>query len=390
MSPEHTNSSHSLFQVGSLEKLRERTSTKWREFPADVLPMHVAEMDYEIALPIREKLASMIAGSDTGYLGPMPELALSMAGFAKARWNWELDTESVFTATDVGVGMIEMARMIVKPGDGIVYNTPVYHNIGNWIDELKCHRVDAPLKRDGLHYTLDFDAIETAYKNGAKLHFLCNPANPVGTIFSREELSKLAELAAQYGVSIFSDEIHAPLTYKEHTFVPFLSVSDTAREVGICVTSASKSWNLAGLKCAQIVTASPKWRTVALSMPPAVRWRSSLFGAAAGSVAYQSTEWLDQAVATNDNNRHFLKSVLDAKLPQIGYRIPDFSYLAWLDLTALNLGVDPFQRLLDEAKVACNSGAGFSASHTQYVRLNFGTSEDNIEEAVTRIGRLLS
>lgn len=390
MTPESANKSHPLLQVGPLEKLRERSSTKWREFPSEVLPMHVAEMDYEIALPIREKLASMIAGSDTGYLGPMPELAHSMAGFAKARWNWEIDTESVFTATDVGVGMIEMARMIVKPGDGIVYNTPVYHNIGNWIDELKCRRVDAPLKRDGLHYTLDFDAIETAYKSGAKLHFLCNPANPVGTIFSREELSKLAELAAQYGVAIFSDEIHAPLTYKEHTFVPFLSVSDTAREVGICVTSASKSWNLAGLKCAEIVTASPKWHAVALSMPPAVRWRSSLFGAAAGTVAYQSPEWLDQAVATNDNNRHFLKSVLDAKLPQIGYRIPDFSYLAWLDLTALNLGVDPFQRLLEEAKVAFNSGATFSATHTQFVRLNFGTSEEIIEEAVTRIGKLLA
>ena len=389
MSSENATRSNALLSVGSLENLHRRTSTKWREFPAEVLPMHVAEMDYEIALPIREKLASMIAGSDTGYLGPMPELALSMAGFAKARWNWEIDTESVFTATDVGVGMIEMARMIVKPGDGIVYNTPVYHNLGNWIDELKCRRVDAPLKRDGLRYTLDFDAIESAYKDGAKLHFLCNPANPVGTIFSREELSQLAELAARYGVAIFSDEIHAPLTYKEHTFVPFLSVSDTAREVGICVTSASKSWNLAGLKCAQIVTASPKWREVALSMPPAVRWRSSLFGATAGSIAYQSTAWLDQAVATNDNNRHFLKRILDEKLPQVGYRIPDFSYLAWLDLTSLELGVDPFQRLFDEAKVAFNSGAAFCSSHTQFVRLTFGTSESNIEEAVTRIGRLL-
>ena len=389
MSSENLTRTNALLTVGSLENLHRRTSTKWREFPAEVLPMHVAEMDYEIALPIREKLASMIAGSDTGYLGPMPELALSMAGFAKARWNWEIDTESVFTATDVGVGMIEMARMIVKPGDGIVYNTPVYHNIGNWIDELRCRRVDAPLKRDGLRYTLDFDAIESAYKGGAKLHFLCNPANPVGTIFSREELSQLAELAAQYGVAIFSDEIHAPLTYKEHTFVPFLSVSDTAREVGICVTSASKSWNLAGLKCAQIVTASPKWREVALSMPPAVRWRSSLFGATAGTIAYQSTAWLDQAVATNDNNRHFLKRILDEKLPQVGYRIPDFSYLAWLDLTSLELGQDPFQRLLEEAKVAFNSGAAFCSSHTQFVRLNFGTSESNIEEAVTRIGRLL-
>jgi len=105
----------------------------------------------------------MISESDTGYLGGMPELAESLAFFAKSRWDWDVDVDSVFPATDVGVGVIEMTRMIVQPGDGIVLNSPVYHNIGNWIDELKCHRVDAPLKRDGLTYSLDFEAVEKAY-----------------------------------------------------------------------------------------------------------------------------------------------------------------------------------------------------------------------------------
>ncbi len=377
-----------LLPVAPLSQLQGRTSAKWRDFPNDVLPLPVAEMDYEIALPIREKLIQLILQSDTGYLGAMPELADSLAHFTKNRWGWEIDTESVFTATDVGVGMVEMGRMILQPGDGVVLNTPVYHNIGNWIDELKCRRVDAPLKRDGLHYTLDFDAIEKAYASGAKAHFLCNPANPVGTVFTREELSTLAELAKKYNVVIFSDEIHAPLVYDHTSFVPFLSVSDTAREVGFCVTSASKSWNLAGLKCAEVITPSKRFTDIAKAMPPAVHWRASLIGAVAASVAFRSTDWLDSAIATNDRNRRYLKELLDTHLPAVGYRIPDCSYLAWLDLTALNLGANPTERLLKEAKVAFNSGASFAADHDQFVRLNFATSPEILEEAVRRIASI--
>lgn len=382
------NSSAPFLSVAPLAKLQARTSAKWRDFPHDVLPLPVAEMDYEIALPIREKLIEMISESDTGYLGGMPELAESLAFFAKSRWNWDIESDSVFPATDVGVGVVEMLRTFVQPGDGIVLNSPVYHNIGNWIDELKCRRVDAPMKRDSLTYSLDFDAIEKAYASGAKAHIVCNPANPVGAIFSRDDLSTLAELAKKYNVIIVSDEIHAPLVYSEHTFVPFLAVSETAREVGFCVISASKSWNLAGLKCAQIVAASERFKGMARSMPPAVLWRASLFGAVAASVAYRCTDWLDAANATNDRNRRYLKELLDSQLPQVGYRIPDCSYLAWLDLSALNLGANPSERLLNEAKVALNSGASFGPGHDQCVRLNFATSEEIIAEAVRRIASL--
>ena len=397
VNPKHTSAMEStngsrptpaLLSVAPTKVLAARTSAKWREFPADVLPLPVMEMDYEIALPIREKLIEMINTSDTGYLGPYPEVGIALAGFMKKRFNWDLNPENVFTCTDVGVGNIEMARMIVQPGDGIVYNPPVYHNIGNWIDELKCHRVSAPLKRDGLHYTLDFDSIEAAYKTGAKIHILCNPANPVGTVFTREELSQLAELAKKYNVAIFSDEIHAPLTYDHKSFIPFLSVSDTAREVVICVTSASKSWNLAGLKCAEIVTASDRWTAIAKAMPLAVHWRASLYGAAAATVAFGCIDWLDSAVATNDRNRRYLKELLDEHLPQVGYRVPDTSYVGWLDLTALNLGENPSARLLEEARVAFNAGFTFGADHHQFVRLNFGTSQENIAEAIRRVASI--
>jgi cysteine-S-conjugate beta-lyase len=389
MQTKQMSSSLPFLPVAPLANLKTRTSAKWRDFPDDVLPLPIAEMDYEIALPIREKLIEMISHSDTGYLGTLPELAQSLVHFAQLRWNWDIDSKSVFPATDVGVGVVEMVRMMVQPGDGIVLNSPVYHNIGHWIDELKCNRVDAPLRRDGLNYSLDWDAIERAYASGAKVHILCNPANPVGVIFSREELARLADLAKKYNVVIVSDEIHAPLVYAEGSFTPFLEASESAREIGFTVISASKSWNLAGLKCAQVVTGSERFKKIAESMPPAVLWRASLFGAVAASVAYRCTDWLDAANATNDRSRRYLKELLERELPQVGYRIPDCSYLAWLDLSALNLGANPAERLLKEAKVAFNAGSIFGPGHDQFIRLNFATSEEIIEEAVRRIASLV-
>ena len=373
-----------------LSQLQKRKSAKWREFPSDVLPLPVAEMDFEIAKPIRDVLQEMIKGSDTGYLGPIPELGINLAKFSKARWGWEVDPEQVFTATDVGVGMVEMARTVVNPGDSIMINSPVYHNMNNWIAELKCKSYDAPLTKTGLHYTLDLDAVERGYKAGVKAHFLCNPHNPVGTVFNKEELAALAELAKKYGVTVFSDEIHAPLTYDATQFVPFLAVSETAREVGICVTAASKSWNLAGLKCATVITAHPKQQERAKAMPAAVHFRASLFGAVASATAYQCSDWLDSAIETFDSNRNYLKKLLTQSLPTVGYRVPDFSYLAWLDLTSLNLGENPAQTLLEKGKLALNAGAMFGADSGNFVRLNFATSEEILDDAVSRIASCLS
>ena len=368
-----------------LSQLQNRRSAKWRMFPNDVLPLPVAEMDFEIAKPIRDVLEEMIKGSDTGYLGPIPELGINLAKFSKARWDWEIDPEQVFVATDVGVGMVEMARMVVNPGDLIMINSPVYHNMNNWIAELKCKSYDAPLTKTGLHYTMDLKAIEKGYAAGVKAHFLCSPHNPVGTVFTKEELAELAELAKKYDVTVFSDEIHAPLTFDAKNFVPFLAVSETAREVGICVTAASKSWNLAGLKCATIITAHPKQLERAKSMPMAVHYRASLFGAVASAVAYECADWLDSAIATMDSNRSYLATLLEKELPSVGYRIPDFSYLAWLDLKELNLGENPSDILLEKGKLAVNAGVTFGAESASFVRLNFATSEEILDEAVSRM-----
>jgi cystathionine beta-lyase len=269
-------------------------------------------------------------------------------------------------------------------------NSPVYHNMNNWIAELKCKSYDAPLNKAGLHYTLDLKAVEQGYAAGVKAHFLCSPHNPVGTVFTKEELSELANLAKKYDVTVFSDEIHGPLTYDAKNFIPFLAVSEVAREVGICVTAASKSWNLAGLKCATIITAHPKQHERAKSMPIAVHYRASLFGAVASATAYECADWLDSAIETMDSNRRYVKKLLDENLPSVGYRIPDFSYLAWLDLSSLNLGEKPAEVLLEKGKLALNAGIMFGPQSSNFVRLNFATSEEILDQAISRMASCVS
>ncbi|MDP1719642.1 MAG: aminotransferase class I/II-fold pyridoxal phosphate-dependent enzyme [Candidatus Nanopelagicaceae bacterium] len=370
----------------SLEELRTHRSEKWREYPSDVLPLPVAEMDFPVALPIRDLLLNMVSHSDLGYLGPIPELPVSFVKFAQSRWNWSVDVDQVHLATDVGVAVVEVLRLITTPGDAVVVNSPVYHNFYTWIDETHLEKIDVPFVEQTGGWFIDFAALEEAYKQGAKVHLLCNPHNPLGRVFTKEELSHIAKLAHEYSVVVISDEIHAPLTYSESTFVPFLSLGFEAESVGMVVTAASKAWNIAGLKCALIVSQSEITDSVLKRLPKATHYRASILGGFASAVAYEEGgEWLDAIIATLDSNRHFLAELLAAKIPQIKYRIPQNGYLAWLDMSDLNLGIDPSSVLLERGKVALNSGRSFGPHTSQFVRLNFATSHSVLEEAIDRM-----
>jgi cystathionine beta-lyase len=374
----------------ALEELRKRKSSKWRQYPHDVLPLPVAEMDFPIAPAVKAGLQDMLDRSDTGYLGAFPELYEAFAKFSKSRWNWQPDINQMRIATDVGVGIVEVMRTLIKTGDKVMLNSPVYENIWKWIEEVKAELVDVPLSEDGLNYKLDLEMIEREYAKGVKIHILCHPHNPVGIIYTRSELEMIATLAKKYGVIILSDEIHGPLTYNKKEFFPFLSVSDDAKEVGIIITSASKSFNLAGLKCALIITESIKLKEKINSMPPAVTWRASLFGAVASTAAYSdSEEWLDGVLITLDENRNLVKKLIDTKTPTIKYRIPDFGYLAWLDVSSLGLGSNPAAQILEVGKLALNAGILYGPKHSNFVRLNFGTSEEIINQAFERLVKVL-
>lgn len=370
----------------SLDELRTHRSEKWREFAPDVLPLPVAEMDFPVARPIRDLLLEMVSRSDLGYLGSIPEVALAFEGFAKRRWDWVLDPNQVHIVTDVGVGVVEVLRLFTNPGDRVLISTPVYHNFNTWIHETHLEKVDVPFVHDGEKWCLDLLAVEEAYRSGVKAHLLCSPHNPIGFVYSKPELLKIAELAKEHSVIVISDEIHGPLTYAEATFVPFLSLGEAAESVGIVITAASKAWNIAGLKCAIVVSQGPKMDSLLKKLPAATHYRASLLGGFATAAAYaEGEDWLDGLLKTLDTNRYFLRDLLDKKIPQIKYQVPQCTYLAWLDLEPLNLGRNPSQILLERGRVALSPGKAFSPQALNFVRLNFATSPEILTEAVDRM-----
>jgi cystathionine beta-lyase len=381
-------------EVPHLSELQTHTSAKWRDFPNDVLPLHVAEMDFPVAEPIRNKLIEMISHSDLGYLGSIPELGTGFQKFAAQRWGWNVDPLQVRAATDVGVAVVEIVRAFANPGDSILISSPVYHNFYSWINETKLNLVDVPFERTGDEsknpWQINWEGIEKAYQSGLKIHLLCSPHNPLGRIYSEEELLRIVALAKSHNVLVISNELHAPLTFKGEKFTPILSLGSDAQSLSIVVTAASKGWNIAGLKCALIITQNEALNTKLAAMPPAVHWRSSILGGFATAVAFSDGQpWLDEAIIALDHNRKMLQDLLTAKLPSVRYHIPQASYLGWLDLEALNLGENPSEKLLEKGKVALNSGQSFSKQCSQYVRLNFATSPTIIAEAIDRIVKIV-
>lgn len=379
----------------SLTELQTHHSEKWRAFPKEVLPFPVAEMDFPVAKPIREVLSEMITHSDLGYLGNIPEMGTAFAGFAKRRWNWTLDPLQVRIGTDVGVAIVELIRIFMKPGEKILVSSPVYQNFYTWINETRIEKVDVPFiqndaEADGSGWTINWAGIEKAYKSGIKVHLLCSPHNPIGKVYSRSDLLKIAELAKEHSVVVISDEIHAPLTYAEATFVPFLSLGNTAEEVGVSVTSASKGWNIAGLKCAIIISQNEKMNEKLKELPIALHYRSSLLGAFASVAAFESGEvWLDSVIKNLDDNRKLISNLIQSRVPAIGFREPHSTYLAWFDLSQLNLGEKPTEIILEKAKVALNAGSIYGDLFSNYARFNFATSPTLITEAIERIARAL-
>jgi cystathionine beta-lyase len=383
------------FHLVPLAELQKHKSEKWRAFPADVLPLPVAEMDFPVAEPIRRALKEMVDSSDLGYLGAIPEMGEAFAGFAERRFGWKPDPTQIRIAADVGVGIVETLRVITQYGDKIMINSPVYPNFFTWASETHLEIVDVPLSRsdeeiNGSPWHLDWPGIEAAYKSGIKVHLICNPHNPLGRIYTKSELEKLVQLADENNVIIISDEIHSPLTFAEQTFTPFLSLGERARTVGITVTAASKGWNIAGLKCAIIVTENSEMHERLNAIAPATHYRASLLGAFATVSAFRDGEpWLDQLMVQLDENRNLVASLVAKKLPKAKTHMPHCSYLSWIDFSGYALGTEPATHLLEHAKVAFVPGVRFGEQFSDYVRLNFATSPEIITEAINRVARAL-
>jgi cystathionine beta-lyase len=374
------------FDDVSIELLRLRHSAKWRKYAPDVLPAWVAEMDFALALPIREALLEAVSRDDTGYTdaGRLPE---AFAAFAGRRFGWAVEPSRVRLTNDVVTGIVELMRALTEPGNGVVINPPVYPPFFIVTRDLGRKVVEVPLLHVEAGGRLDLDGLERAFAGGARMYLLCHPHNPTGRTHDREELTAVVALAARHGVTVVSDEIHAPMSMPGVEHVPYLTLGDDAVATGIAVTSASKAWNLAGLKCALIATGDGAMHDrLTEVLPSHLGAHTGHFGVLASIAAFDhGEEWLDALVVHLDRNRSLLGELLARHLPQVRYAPPQAGYLTWLDCRELGLGDDPSEVFREQGRVALSPGPGFGEEGHGFARLNVGTSSALLEEAVRRM-----
>ncbi|MEW2380071.1 MalY/PatB family protein [Micromonospora sp. NPDC047812] len=384
----------------TLDELRQRTSVKWRMFPPDVLPLWVAEMDVPLAPPVADALRRAVDLGDTGY-SYGTAYAEAVGDFAARRWGWpDFRVAHTSVVPDVMMGIVEVLRLVTDPGDAVVVCSPVYPPFYAFVSHADRQVVEAPLGSDR---RMDPAALDEAFRR-ARAHgrrpafLLCNPHNPTGVVHRRDELETVAALADRHGVRVISDEIHAPLVLPGAHFTPYLTVAGA--ENAFALTSASKAWNLAGLKAA-LAVAGPQAAPDLRRMPEEVSHGPSHLGVIAHTVAFrEGGPWLDLLLDGLDANRTLLATLLAKHLPSVPYHRPEGTYLAWLDCTGLgvdteqpadDLGVvsdlaGPAKMFLDHARVALSSGHVFGTGGAGFVRLNFATSPAILTEAVARMG----
>jgi cystathionine beta-lyase len=358
-----------------VDDLLARRSAKYSTYPPDVLPAWVAEMDFDLAPPVKAALRAAIDNDDAGYLGARHDgLLEAFAEFAARRLAWTVDPAQVVAVTDVMVGVEELLAVLTEPGDGVIVNPPVYPPYYADIAHAGRRVVPVPLIDDG---ALDLDAIDAAFAAGARALLLCNPHNPTGRVLPLEELAGLRDVANAHDAWVISDEIHGPLAWDG--YVPWLTVPGAR---GFTVTAASKAFNLAGLKLGLIVGEEVS------RLPDGMNWRVGYLGAVGAEAGFRDgDDWLDDTLAVLRANHALLRTLLPSP---ISVYPAQASFLAWLDCRAAGLGDDPAAVFLERGRVALSRGLDFGPSGAGYARINVGTTPDLLEEAVRRLEAALT
>ncbi|MDH5833007.1 MalY/PatB family protein [Luteimonas kalidii] len=372
--------------------LRDAGGLKWSAFP-DCIGAFVAEMDFGLAEPVASALHDAIAHGRSGYPTPAltRELARACADWQQARYGWAVEPSRIHAVGDVLGGLEIMLEHFLPPGAPVVLPTPAYMPFRPLL-ELHGHPViDAPHRwRDG-RWEMDLDAIDAALGDGARLVLLCNPHNPLGRVFDLDELQALSTVVERHGARVFSDEIHAPLVFDGARHVPYASVSEAATRHAVVAVSASKGWNLAGLKCAQLVFGEadlPHWRAITLIAGHGV----SGLGMIATLAAWRDGgPWLDRVLGYLDGNRALVAEWMAQHRPHAVFAPPQGTYLAWIDCRDLALppGTTAGAFFRRQARVALTDGPDCGAAGAGFVRLNFAMPRPLLRETLSRMAHAL-
>jgi len=374
---------------------RRRTdSSKWQKYGPDVLPLWVADMDFQSPEPVIRALRERVEHGIYGYITfEQPEFHQLFADRLLKRYGWRVSPDAVVIIPGVIPGFNVAGRIFAKPGDGLVLMTPVYPPILRAASNMDLTREEAPLARraDG-SYEVDIDAFNAAIRERTRFLLLCNPHNPVGRVFRRDELQRLAEVCLRRGLSLVADEIHCELTYPGQRHMPIASLDPEIADRTITLMAPSKTFNLAGLKCSVAVIPNADLRAKFIASRRDLVSTVNVLGFTAAYAAYRDGQpWLDELMRYLEANRDFTMEYVRTRLQGVRAATPEATYLAWLDCrNAGASAADPFTFFLERARVALHDGALFGPGGAGFVRLNFGCPRSLLTEALDRMRAALT
>ncbi|PYO15457.1 MAG: putative C-S lyase [Candidatus Rokuibacteriota bacterium] len=373
---------------------RHTDSSKWQKYGPDVLPLWVADMDFQSPEPVIRALRERVEHGVFGYLAlEQPEFHELFADRLLKRYGWRVSPDAVVIIPGVIPGFNVAGRILAAPGDGLILQTPVYPPILRAASSIGLTREEAPLARraDG-RYEVDLDAFSTAIGERTRFFLLCNPHNPVGRVLTRDDLMSLAQICLRRGLAIVADEIHCELTLGGRRHTPIASLDPEIADRTITLMAPSKTFNLAGLKCSVAVIPNAALREKFVSGRIDLVQTVNVFGYTAAFAAYRDGQpWLDELLRYLEANRDFVTEYVRTRLPGVAMFPPEATYLAWLDCrNASGASRDPFTFFLENARVALNDGTLFGSGGAGFVRLNFGCPRSLLAKALDRMREALT
>jgi len=387
--------SHHRFDDITVSDLVAQGSMKWTRNPGH-LSAFVAEMDFGTAPVITEALHDAVDKAQLGYLPPgvKSDMAEATRDYLSSRYDWAIPAEQIYPTADVLSAFDLVLERFSTAGSPVILPTPAYMPFLTMAptrghDVIQVPMIAGPSGRA----EMDLEAIGRAFEAGAKC-YLCNPHNPLGRVYSQEELEALAVVVEAHGGLVFSDEIHAPLTFEGHHHIPYASISEATANHTLTATSASKAFNIPGLKCAQLIVSSAAHQESLKEVAFMVSHGSATPGVMANTVAYRSGgPWLDDVLGYLDHNRNLLADLLATHIPAMGYTQPEGTYIAWLDATGLpDIKGDRSwaQFFADEAQVGLTDGALCGEAGVGHVRLMLATPSNILEKIILAMAQALT
>lgn len=380
-----------MYDFTSFPDRRKTESVKWGLYGKDVLPMWVADMDFVSPQPVVDALKERVEHGIFGYPMISDELKQLVVERMEARYAWKISADDLIFVPGVVSGFNLVCQALSGGAGSMIMQTPVYPPFlaaprNGGIDGIT---VDLVQDRTG-QYGVDFEAFEKAIRPDTRVFLLCNPHNPVGRVFRKDELEKLAEICLRHNVAICSDEIHSDLIYGGYRHIPIASLNADIEQRAVTLIAPSKTFNIAGLECSVIICRNKEFREKIETARRGLLGHVNVLGLVAATSAYRDgAEWLEELLGVLQSNRDLLVRFVHDNLKGIKMSIPEGTYLAWLDCRGLTSAKDPYKFFLDEAKVAMNDGREFGKAGEGFLRLNFGCPEGMLVEAMLRMKQAL-